>query len=74
MPWAVGLVASLGLAACSQPQEESPGADDKPKVGVILPDQASSVRWETADRRYLEEAAAAVDALARRRSATVGLR
>ncbi|MBX6751248.1 MAG: substrate-binding domain-containing protein [Micromonosporaceae bacterium] len=52
---AVGLVASLGLVACSQPQEPE-GTDDKPKVGVILPDQASAVRWETADRRYLKEA------------------
>ena len=26
------------------------------KVGVILPDAASSARWETADRKYLEEA------------------
>jgi D-xylose transport system substrate-binding protein len=53
---AVGLVASLGHTACSQPQEESPGSEDKPKVGVILPDQASAVRWETADRRYLQAA------------------
>lgn len=26
------------------------------KVGVILPDAASSARWETADRKFLEEA------------------
>ena len=26
------------------------------KVGVILPDSKSSARWETADRKYLEEA------------------
>src|SRR5262249_54057592 len=26
------------------------------KVGVILPDSKSSVRWETADRKYLENA------------------
>ena len=34
------------------------------KVGVILPDAASSARWETADRKYLEEAfkAAGVEA------------
>jgi D-xylose transport system substrate-binding protein len=57
---AVGLVASLGLTACSQPQG-SDSTDDKPKVGVILPDQASAVRWETADRRYLEEAFKAAD-------------
>ena len=28
----------------------------KAKVGVILPDAASSARWETADRKYLGEA------------------
>src|SRR3954447_23397743 len=28
----------------------------KAKVGVILPDAASSARWETADRKYLSEA------------------
>src|SRR3954468_12891840 len=35
----------------------------KAKVGVILPDAASSARWETADRKYLGEAfqAAGVD-------------
>jgi D-xylose transport system substrate-binding protein len=34
------------------------GGDDEVegKVGVILPDTQSSVRWETADRKYLEEA------------------
>jgi len=51
---AVSLVTSIGLTACSQPQEA--GDPDKPKVGVILPDSASAVRWETADRRYLEAA------------------
>lgn len=51
---AIGLVASVGLTACSQPQ--SGGDTKKPKVGVILPDQASAVRWETADRPYLEQA------------------
>src|SRR6478752_6283928 len=28
----------------------------KAKVGVILPDSASSARWETADRKYLGDA------------------
>ncbi len=51
---AIGLVASVGLTACSQPQ--AGGDTKKPKVGVILPDQASAVRWETADRPYLEQA------------------
>jgi D-xylose transport system substrate-binding protein len=57
---AIGLAASVGLTACSQPQE-SGGGDDRPKVGVILPDQASATRWETADRRYLEDAFEAAD-------------
>ncbi|GLW07720.1 sugar ABC transporter substrate-binding protein [Microtetraspora sp. NBRC 13810] len=56
---------TLGLAACggesgdttaapgdgSSTQAAAPG-----KVGVILPDSKSSDRWETADRKYLEEA------------------
>ena len=55
---AVGLLATSGLAACAD--ETDPGADGgdapPPKIGVILPDSASSVRWETADRRFLSEA------------------
>jgi D-xylose transport system substrate-binding protein len=50
---AIGLVA-VGLTACGG-EEPSPG-EDTPLVGVILPDSASAVRWETADRRYLQEA------------------
>ena len=33
------------------------------KVGVILPDSASSARWETADRKYLTDAFAAAEFL-----------
>jgi D-xylose transport system substrate-binding protein len=40
---------SSGGAATSTPAS-------KAKVGVILPDAASSARWETADRKYLGEA------------------
>lgn len=32
------------------------GSGETPTVGVILPDTASSSRWETADRGYLEDA------------------
>jgi D-xylose transport system substrate-binding protein len=55
-----GLIAATGLAACG---EDTPGSTAKPKIGVILPDSKSSARWETADRKYLEEAfkAAGVD-------------
>ncbi|GAA1374291.1 sugar ABC transporter substrate-binding protein [Catellatospora chokoriensis] len=49
-----GLMAVSGLAACA---EDAQPADSKtPFVGVILPDSKSSARWETADRKYLEEA------------------
>jgi D-xylose transport system substrate-binding protein len=52
---ATSLLAMGGLAACSS--GETPGGTTKtPKIGVILPDSASSARWETADRKYLEAA------------------
>ncbi|GIH26884.1 sugar ABC transporter substrate-binding protein [Acrocarpospora phusangensis] len=58
---------SLGLTACGGESGEtgasssaapaSSAAAAKPgKIGVILPDSKSSARWETADRKYLEEA------------------
>jgi D-xylose transport system substrate-binding protein len=52
---AASLFAVGGLTACAS--EETSGAGAKtPKIGVILPDSASSARWETADRKYLEAA------------------
>ena len=58
---AAGLLAVTGLTACGD--DGDGGSDKKPKIGVILPDSKSSARWETADRKYLEEAfkAAGVD-------------
>ena len=52
---------SLALAGCSSGDSgtsasESPSAAEAGKIGVILPDSASSARWETADRKYLQEA------------------
>jgi D-xylose transport system substrate-binding protein len=56
---------SLLLAACGSSSSSSSapaasgsgsGAAKAGKVGVILPDSASSARWETADRKYLTEA------------------
>lgn len=56
---------TLGLTACggesgdtSTAQSGATPAESKVagKVGVILPDSKSSARWETADRKYLEEA------------------
>ena len=60
----LALVAALSLcvAACGGDDEESSGGgsqaseEPKGKVGVILPDAASSARWETADRKFLGEA------------------
>jgi len=59
-------VLALGLAACGGGGNGSSGGGTggkKAKIGVILPDTKSSARWETADRKYLEEAfkAAGVD-------------
>lgn len=60
---------SLLLAACGSSSSTSGGTSESPsaaagKVGVILPDSASSARWETADRQYLTDAfkAAGVEA------------
>jgi len=61
---ATGLIALGGLSACGS-DNNSGGTTPakKAKIGVILPDSASSARWETADRKYLEAAfkAAGVD-------------
>lgn len=58
-----GLLLAGGLVACGDDSGESPAGGDTPLIGVILPDSATSVRWETADRRFLQEAfeAAGVD-------------
>lgn len=59
------LLAAGSLAACGDEEGGGDGGngEETPFIGVILPDSASSVRWETADRRFLEEAfeAAGVD-------------
>jgi D-xylose transport system substrate-binding protein len=54
---ATGLIALGGLSACGS-DNNSGGTTPakKAKIGVILPDSASSARWETADRKYLEAA------------------
>jgi D-xylose transport system substrate-binding protein len=52
-----GLLTLGGLAACGKSDTTTPGTPTKAaKIGVILPDSASSARWETADRKYLEAA------------------
>jgi D-xylose transport system substrate-binding protein len=55
------LALSLGLSACGSSDDDggSGGSGSKtstPKIGVILPDTESSVRWETADRPALAAA------------------
>ncbi len=57
---ALGL--SLSLTACGSSSDDGNGSGGggdkaaKAKIGVILPDTESSVRWETADRPALEAA------------------
>ncbi len=54
--------ASLMMAACSSSSSSGDSSasasagGDAGSVGVILPDSASSDRWETADRQYLTDA------------------
>jgi D-xylose transport system substrate-binding protein len=47
-----GLLAGGVLTACTT----DGGSGRTPRIGVILPDSATSNRWEQADRRYLKEA------------------
>jgi D-xylose transport system substrate-binding protein len=61
---AAGLLVASALAGCGgNSSSTGSGSAKKAKIGVILPDSKSSARWETADRKYLEEAfkAAGVD-------------
>ena len=56
------LAMSFAIAACGDDDDGGGGGgsadsgEAKGKIGVILPDAASSARWETADRRFLGEA------------------
>jgi D-xylose transport system substrate-binding protein len=66
---AAGVLAMSSLAACGDDDDDGGGGGDSgggdaPKVGVLLPDSQSSVRWETVDRPFLQKAfeAAGVDA------------
>jgi len=52
---AAGLLATGALTACNK-ESGGGGGTTTPKIGVILPDSASSSRWETNDRKYLEAA------------------
>src|SRR5690349_24801501 len=67
--FAVGTAGLLALSACGSSDSTTPSggaatsAAVKGKVGVILPDTASSVRWENNDRPLLKAAfdAAGID-------------
>jgi D-xylose transport system substrate-binding protein len=50
--------ATLALSACGSDGNDNGGggSDTKGKIGVILPDTKSSVRWESADRPALTKA------------------
>src|SRR4051794_31106239 len=63
LPAAVAAMLAFGVAACGSDDSSSSGGGGgqstpaaKAKVGVILPDAASSARWETADRKFLGDA------------------
>src|SRR5687768_9764376 len=53
---AVGSLAACGDDSGSDSGSGNNGGGKTPKIGVILPDSKSSVRWETADRKFLSEA------------------
>ena len=59
---AAGVLALGGLAACGDDDDDGGGngggggGGGHPRVGVLLPDSKSSVRWETVDRPALQEA------------------
>ena len=68
---AAGALAMGGLAACGDDEETTAGGGgggegggEVGKVAVLLPDSKSSVRWETVDRPFLQQAfdAAGVEA------------
>ncbi|GAA4154815.1 substrate-binding domain-containing protein [Actinomadura keratinilytica] len=53
---AVSAAAALTLTACGDDSGEASSESSKGKIGVILPDTKSSVRYESFDRPYLEQA------------------
>jgi D-xylose transport system substrate-binding protein len=55
---AIGLLTVGTATACGNDSgsDKAGSSAKKPKIGVILPDSKSSARWETADRKYLEDA------------------
>lgn len=51
---AVSIALLTSLTACGDDTTNSSGGGAK--IGVILPDSKTSARWETADRKYLQQA------------------
>ena len=52
---AIAGVSVLALAGCSTPEGDGGGDAEATRACVILPDSASSDRWENLDRKYLSE-------------------
>jgi len=50
------LAFALVAAACSSDDGEAAGGGSDGSIWVLLPDSASSARWETDDRKFFEEA------------------
>jgi D-xylose transport system substrate-binding protein len=53
---ALSAAAALPFTACGDDSGSGSSDASKGKIGVILPDTKSSVRWESFDRPYLEQA------------------
>lgn len=53
--WWVALAAACFLVACSSSKNTEVPERESDLVWVLLPDSATSARWETDDRKYFEE-------------------
>jgi D-xylose transport system substrate-binding protein len=60
--WALGALViaaaaiGVGCGSSNNNSSSSGGGGGKAKIAVLLPDTQSSVRWETQDRKYLDQA------------------
>ena len=52
---AIAGVSAIALAGCTTAEGDGGGEADATRACVILPDSASSDRWENLDRKYLDE-------------------
>ncbi|MEU7768291.1 substrate-binding domain-containing protein [Nocardia sp. NPDC049190] len=53
---AVAVALLPALTACGADSTNSANSATPTRIGVILPDSKTSARWETADRKYLQQA------------------